>query len=468
MHWVPLAAGNAECCVLSDNWNDATSWSEDPAFGGPRRVPTAEDVVLIDASMFATTGHTEYEAVLNVDTTVNELIIASPQDGIRVNGTRALSVVGGEMQNHGFVRILTGARLALRGLDSADGVPQLNVLNNGEFTVDAVNSSTELRIDGSVAFSGTGNINLVGSGNFDRIVSVSDGPADTLTNGPDHTIRGGGRIGIPTNPLGIINQGVIEGSIGTLQIGPDDTGLVNTGTLRATGGGTLQLEAGTFDSTNGGLIHAADGSIVALGQDARILGGTITTEGMGKVATIGNGVDPIFAGSITNNGYIEIDTVNSLADLRIDGEVMLGGNGSLALVHSTFSRIISLPDGPADVLVNGPDHTIRGIGRIGIPTDPLDVVNQGVIEGSGTLLRIDPAESGLVNTGTLRAVDGGTLQLEAGTFDSTGGGLIHAAADSVVALGQDGRIFWVAPLPRKARGELPRLTTASTRSSQAR
>ncbi len=330
LHWVPLTAGNAECCVMSDNWTDPTSWSEDPAFGGPRRVPTADDIVLIDASMFATNEQSSYTAVLNTNATVKKLVIASPADGIRVSGSRTLEVLGGEIQNHGFIHILSGSSLALRGLDAGDGIPQLSVENTGQILIDAISSSTDLQVDGSVGFSGNGNVTLngSGSGNFDRIVSVLDGPSDVLTNGWDHTIRGGGRIGIPASPLGIVNQGVIEGSIGSLRIDPDNVaGLINTGTLRATGGGVLQLEEGTFDSRDGGLIHAADGSIVSLGQNGRILGGTITTEGTGRVGTIGNGVDPIFAGTITNHGQIELDTVNANADLRIDGEVTLSGGG---------------------------------------------------------------------------------------------------------------------------------------------
>ncbi len=170
---------------------------------------------------------------------------------------------------------------------------------------------------------------------------------------------------------------MIEGSIGSLRIDPDDVaGLINMGTLRATDGGVLQLEGGTFDSRGGGLIHAADGSVVGLGQDGRILGGTITTEGTGRVATVGNGVDPIFAGTITNNGQIELDTINAHADLRIDGEVTLTGNGSLTLIHPAFSRVTSLAGGPADVLINGLDHTIAGRGPIVV-----DLVNNGAVMG---------------------------------------------------------------------------------------
>ncbi|MEL7484534.1 MAG: hypothetical protein AAFN41_09285, partial [Planctomycetota bacterium] len=77
----------------------------------------------------------------------------------------------------------------------------------------------------------------------------------------------------------------------------------------------------------------------------------------------------------TNNGLIKLNEDNSTADsiLTFPNATMLGGSGVLEMLTAAGNSQLA----GAGMLVNGPQHTIRGTGRVLV-----DFVNQGVIEGS--------------------------------------------------------------------------------------
>ena len=89
-----------------------------------------------------------------------------------------------------------------------------------------------------------------------------------------------------------------------------------------------------------------------------------------------------------------------------------------------------------EMLVNGADHTICGVGQVG--TDSSSLVNHGriVANGPGGELTVDPNVHGLENRGTLMVSGGEILVLQGGEFVGTGpAALIEDAADSFVGLG---------------------------------
>ncbi len=74
-----------------------------------------------------------------------------------------------------------------------------------------------------------------------------------------------------------------------LTINPNQNGLINQGTFRASNGGILELVgdnsfSGQFTNT-GGTISALDGSEVRLTTLVNIIGGTLSTEGTGTIRT---------------------------------------------------------------------------------------------------------------------------------------------------------------------------------------
>jgi hypothetical protein len=304
----------------------------------------------------------------------------------------------------------------IRVPNNLDPIIAGTIANNGQWEMISTGSLTDMRVDGATTLTGAGTLTLIGNQN-NRIFGVSANAV--LTNGAGHTIAGQGQLG--ANFLGLVNAGLInadDASGALLTIDPSGSGATNTGELRSSGGGRLRLQGGTFDSTGGGTLHAADGSFVELGDDGRIEGGTFTTAGSGRIQ-VPNNLDPIIAGTITNNGQWDVISAGSLTDVRVDGNVTLTGNGTLTLVGGQNNRIFGLVDG--SVLTNDAEHTIAGQGQIGLNFN-LDLVNKGLIDATdAAALTIDPstqATNGI--SGTWRGSGTAGLTLTGGTFDNQG------------------------------------------------
>jgi hypothetical protein len=139
----------------------------------------------------------------------------------------------------------------------------------------------------------------------------------------------------------------------------------------------------------------------------------------------------VYGTSLTNPGTI---TLTQSGGLHIAGNagnvVTLSGGGSVVLGGSN-TGIVWGTTGETR-LVNA-DNTIQGQGVIGQGT--MDLTNQKTILSSGGLLDIQPARSGLTNTGLMEASSGSTLQFDAGfqtiPFNNAGG-TVEALSGSTV------------------------------------
>ncbi|MGN6367151.1 MAG: beta strand repeat-containing protein [Phycisphaerae bacterium] len=146
----------------------------------------------------------------------------------------------------------------------------------------------------------------------------------------------------------------------------------------------------------------------------------------------------INGGNITNNGSINMTSVNNFVNIGIAGNVTLNGSGVLTLQN--FARIT---DAGAGILIN--NSTIEGFtivngGNLG--NNNIGIVNgvAGVIDANvtGQTLVVDPAanKGAFVNQGLLEATNGGNLQLtgsNGGGFDNTGGAILATGANSTVS-----------------------------------
>ena len=303
-------------------------------------------------------------------------------------------------------------------MNNDSGAFRGTITNNGRFVIEGAGNITPLILNGNVTLQGTGSLNLVASG-------AVRGANSILTNAS--TIQGwsdtNGSFGF--DEIGIVNQatGVIDANtnIQILRVDPNAAnGLVNQGIMRASNGGILLLSGfggGGFDNT-AGTISAADGAEVRLSAGAEINGGTLSTAGLG-LFRITNNDSGAFRGTITNNGLFLIEGGGNLTTLFLNGNVTLQGSGILRLAASALVR-------GSGLLMNA--STIQGWsdGNGTFGGDEVGIVNQasGVIDAnvSGAPLRIDPrAADGLVNFGTMRASNGGTLLLSGfggGGFDN--------------------------------------------------
>jgi hypothetical protein len=480
-------------------WDVATNWSSNPA------LPTSADNVIISVAGLPTITHrtgpstirsltNEEIVVVSGGSTLTILLGGTNTGTLRTDGVGStLSLTGGTMVNTGgAIEALSGSRVELSGnvvitggtLSTSGGgiistvsggaVENAATLNGvtiaaGSQFVGANNSITTLQStitnNGTMALASTGltagflisgsNVTLTGSG----VLTMSDSlgnriggsAASRLVNDVGHTIQGSGFVG--ADQIAITNQGLIVANQPTLlEINPNASGMINTGTLRATNGATLQLTGATGGSFNnlGGTIEAQDGSSVRLVGGAVITGGTLSTSGTGIITTASGGAventatlnevtistGSQFVGAnnsittlqstITNNGTMALASSGLAADFFVSGSnVTLTGTGVLTMSDSLGNRIRG---SAGSRLVNDVGHTIQGAGQIGL--QQIAITNAGLIvanQSSGIVL--DPNASGMINTGTLRAANGATL-----TLTGNGGGAFDNASGTIEAL----------------------------------
>ena len=369
------------------------------------------------------------------------------------------------------VTIATGSTLNL----SPGASLKLNgpILNSGSISLNGASTGAEMVLTNGSRFESGSVVSLGVGGN--SIYAVNHG--DTLTIAPNATIHGTGQLNIgffgdTRHLLNFVNQGLIQADqpAASLNIGVADSvnaRMTNTGTLRASGGGTLLMQIFGTPGTilnSGGLVHALDGSIVLVGAGVTVEGGTFTTSGTGVIRTGGGklsnvtsnarieiGLDQVLrvAGAMTNNGTIEFQSANpnSGGNLWFAGDTTLSGNGAVNLRIDPWDLVTALA--PNSTLTNTAGHTIRGAGRITAvgqvgqeQTFFFTLANAGLIDANvaGKSLFVVLSESSggrLNNTGTLRASGGGNLSFSGNSgvgFVNNDGGIVEALDNSTVTV----------------------------------
>ncbi|MEM1012961.1 MAG: hypothetical protein AAGI46_12165, partial [Planctomycetota bacterium] len=312
-----------------------------------------------------------------------------------------------------------------------DGTVTLDA--GGTLRLQAGAQATDLEIQSTATLDGNGTVILEGS------LAGINGSGD-FNIGSGITIRGEGRFG--QNAIRIFNEGTILADVdgGTLSLDPNSVDanaeFINTGVARAINGGTLQLSGasnGEFNNT-GALIEAVGaGSEVNLTSNARLFGGTLRSTGGGTVEVgdgenvfltdvlvegvlnVGSNTDLGIDGTVVNDGTITLDGTGAQTDLEVQSSAIFAGSGELVL------------DGPSagingsGTLLNDSGNTIRGEGNVG--RNAIQITNDGFIiaDVAGQELVLNPASviagPEFINNGTLLATDGGIL-----VFDGQGSG----------------------------------------------
>ncbi|HXN20291.1 MAG TPA: hypothetical protein VN875_18280 [Candidatus Binatus sp.] len=329
--------------------------------------------------------------------------------------------------NAGQVQIDTGATVIL-GTGS-------NISNAGMITMNSTGAGTFLIIGAAnVTLSGAGTLTM--SNNLDNFIEGS-AASNTFTN--QSTIQGSGNIG--DAKMALNNSGTIDANQTvalSLQI---SNGATNSGTLEATNGATLMLLGGTYSNSGTGTFLATgtnsqvvlDGTTVSGGTLASSAGGQIVAEffstlngvtiSSGTAVNVADGqVLNLGAGTITNNGAINLESSGDSTELAINGVTTLAGMGSVTMTANTNNLILG-----GGTLNN--QETIQGAGNIG--QAGLILNNSGTINANQSAALTIQIENGATNSGILEATNGGTLVLLGGTYNNTGG-MIQAGAGSTV------------------------------------
>ncbi len=287
-------------------------------------------------------------------------------------------------------------------------------------------------IPDSLDVTGDGTITMAG-GQF-----YLPGPSGTLTN--ESTIAGGGIFGVDG-----INKGSITATAGQQMSIPDFQS--NSGLFLADNGslGVNPLDTGTssFLDNTGGLIEAR-GTQSTVTVSGHIRGGTIDSLAGGEVdfydaalenvTFAGTGffeVAPMdLIGSLNNSGTLTFATGYPVA---IEGDFALSGEGTSNIRGSTSNPTITSDS----AYPNSRLTTSNMIVAYGLFSG-IKITNTGTISAtSGTLVMTPPIDpTGFISTGSLVA-NGGTLQfnqstfLISGTLQAINGGTLDFESGSV-------------------------------------
>jgi fibronectin-binding autotransporter adhesin len=327
--------------------------------------------------------------------------------------------------NAGTFEVFDGGTVVLDG----------TISNTGSILLNGASASTLLDVSGpthAATLTGSGTVTMSNSAN--NTIGVFGGGLSNLNN----TIQGAGQIG--NTQMGLNNQGTINANIGgpganPLIINTAGTGS-NTGTMEATNGGTLQLQA-SFSNTGGKIEATGAGSTVIMGPDTSFSGGTLTTSGGGIIGVTTTSSEHAatlegFTNIVTNAGTFEVfdgaalvldGTINNTGSILMNGlnnSTLLDVSGPNHAATLTGKGTVIMSNSPNNVIgvfgggLTNMNNTIEGAGHIG--NTQAGVNNKGkIVANQPTALIIDAA--GFSNPGTL-IVNKGSLMNITGPFSN--------------------------------------------------
>src|SRR5208282_2578280 len=387
------------------NYNNTANWSLGVV---PNNTTQATYSVVIPTSSAVT---------LDINPTIDNLTIDATSS-LSIPNDQSLTVVG-----------------------SGSGTGTIN--NSGTIALEATGYGASLLASGNVSLTGGGTVTMSNSSEnvIDQATSNS-----TLTN-VNNTIQGSGEIG--NYGLSLNNQSLIDANQSSALL-IDEPAMTNTGTLEATGGGTLEIQNSGVTNTNG-TISTDGSSSSAILYNSAITGGNLTSTNGAEIHGINDSLDGVtitsgstysvdpgastfLTGDLTNHGTVLIGNSGSGANLVIDAStVNLSGGGTINLNNAnSFIR----GNGGTETLVNQ-DNLIQGQGQF----YPLGLFNnQATVDAnvSGGTITIQATTT--TNTGTLEATAGGTLEILNSSATNTNGTISTDGSSSSVIIEGSGII----------------------------
>lgn len=163
------------------------------------------------------------------------------------------------------------------------------------------------------------------------------------------------------------------------------------------------------------------GTIVAAANTS--LTGAVTTASSSILNVPGGGTFDIYGGPITNDGTwnINSDTAPATTTLRARAATTLQGTGEIVLSTSTALSNANFSSFDfSSIWTQEANHTIRGKG-----TMQAILINNGTVEANVPSGTFDLISNGKTNNGTMRATNGGILDIGV-TIDQGASGVIEA------------------------------------------
>ena len=361
----------------NSNWSNASNWSNG--------VPDATFDVVVPGG---------FTPSLDQNGIIGGLDLGATSQ-FSFNSGRTLTIVDGSLVNNGAIQF---------GFTSSAA---------GSLLFDTVNA----------VISGSGEIDISGAQSSDNMDSLG---GVMVTNGNAHTIRGSGFI-----QALLTNEGIIDADNNGLQMVLSDKAKTNNGTMRATGGGILNISG--VNVQNGGGELLSSGGTVRVGDGAVILGGMIGGSDLDFVnATLNNvqistgangqlnsGTTLTIGGtSITNDGTVQFGVTSSASGtVFATNSLALNGIGEFDISGAQSND--NLDSAAGAVITQGSNHTIRGSGFV-----QAGLVNNGNVVADNNGLTLVLNDKDKTNNNQFSATDGGILRLEAMTLDNTAGTIV--------------------------------------------
>jgi len=343
-----------------------------------------------------------------LDTVANAaggLIEASDITAAQV-GLEGVTVNGGTLttQNAGVISTLAGATSTLNGttisagstLSVADGSKltlQGEILDRGTIALDAAGDSTTLLISGDVTLAGGGQLLLSATGQS-QIVTTSAGTS--LAN--SDAISGAGQIGYGDGNLTLTNMKIVDAT-GTNSLEIDTgAGVVNSGTLEATGSGGLVIRDTVVNT--GTVAAAATGAIVDL-DGGSIDGGKVNIVAGATLEAAGGSSDPstLSGATVTDKGTLLAEDGTTLT---LENSVV---NASRGVIEASDPAILASTIVLDNATIDGGTLTTTSGGVIETTAGSTDTFYSLAISAGSTVTVADAStlalQGAILNSGTL-------------------------------------------------------------------
>lgn len=453
-------------------WNMMASWN-------PAVIPNNSGPSTFNA-IFDAVGPA-YQCDLDIDVTLSNLSLTSPNATLNLGTLNTLNVVGNYTQNASMV--MGGAtRSASTTIGGTATLRGTTLMHGGRFIISGgivcdTDPGTDVDIcDTDIDAAGVGN--LTGNGN----VLLGAGSRFSVSAGSSFTIAGDGgfrpdamadstealniagtfrKLGSAGNTqisgIRLNNSGTIDVSSGTLTA--DNT--LTTNTLPA-GGSWIVRNNATLDFASQSLNSNAS-SITLNGSNANFTQlATLTSNVTGASITLANGKAQTFTNALNNAGTItttgvasSITTSNTLtnsgtialsgANTSLTASNSLSNSGTISMNASagrinanaalTNSGAINVTGGNAQIVVApGASLTNNAAGTISILAGANSIQAQGNVTNNGRLTLGNGAALNISGPGSLTNYNPATRTLSGGTFDLASNATVQFNGTSVRTL----------------------------------
>ncbi len=315
-----------------------------------------------------------------------------------------------------------------------------NLYNDGLIIVNPNSniSGTQLDFEANATISGSGTIQL---NSLASRAQIRTGTGISFTNGSSHSIVGWGQI-----PGAFINDGTVDANVPASQLLLNTNDKTNNALIRASSGGSLQVNSISLLQSPGALVEADGVDSIVDFNSSSLTSGTLraTNGGLIRVSNATfDGVDfeqgtlhvlnafslDVF-NSITNDGQIIVNPNSNISATQIDFENSGSFLGSGEVVLNSLASRARLRTIGAATMTNSASHTIRGWGQI-----EASLINDGLVSADVAGQELFMLSGTKVNNATMEAVNAGTLDFAGMTVDQSGGGMLVAdGADTRIDL----------------------------------